>query len=463
MATSDALWARSAGELADLIAAREVSAREVVDAHLERIEAVNPAVNAITLTLAESARAAADAIDGSAGSGPLRGVPFTIKENIDCAGSATTQGVPALKDAIPPIDAPVVERMKAAGAIPLARTNMPELGLRISTDNPLRGRTVNPWNPATTCGGSSGGEAAALATGMTPLGLGNDIGGSVRNPAFCCGTVALKPTPGRIPAASALEPRDSSLAAQLMLSDGPMARHIEDLIVAYQVLAGRHPRDARSVDVPLWATPPVRKRAALVTEVPGVSLPPGFKDAVTKAGAALADAGWAVEEASPPELERVHEVWGHVLSHDFSLMMDEFEAVMSKPATDLLRALIAYFDPATLSHTLLHQERARLRRLWAEFFEYWPLIVGPTWTGLPFEHDADLGPGGLELTSDRLRFISPANALALPALAMPTHIVDGQPMGVQLLAGQWREDICLAAAQIVEARLGTFTPIDPRS
>src|SRR5210317_1359149 len=178
------LFKLSATELATLISSGDVSSREVVDAHLDRIEQVNGHVNAITVVLSDSARQAADAADAMPRDqrvGPFHGVPFTIKENIDCVGSATTQGIPLMAEAMPTRDAPVVARMKAAGAIALGRTNMPEMGLRLSTDNPLRGRTLNPWNAELTAGGSSGGDGVALATGMTPLGLGNDIGGSLRN------------------------------------------------------------------------------------------------------------------------------------------------------------------------------------------------------------------------------------------------------------------------------------------
>jgi amidase len=204
----------TASELAALIRSGDVSSREVVEAHLARIDGVNSDVNAVTVVLREPALAAADAADAALkaraagrtdtgnGPGPLHGVPFTVKENIDCVGSATTQGVPALRDSMPYRDAPAVGRMKAAGAIPIGRTNLPEFALRLDTDNPLRGRTFNPWNAALTPGGSSGGDAAAVATGMTALGLGNDLGGSLRNPAYCCGVAALKPTAGRIPSAA---------------------------------------------------------------------------------------------------------------------------------------------------------------------------------------------------------------------------------------------------------------------
>ncbi|MBT4303063.1 MAG: indole acetimide hydrolase, partial [Actinobacteria bacterium] len=188
---SEQLWHRTAGELADLISSKQVSSREVIDAHLERIEEVNGHLNAVTITLTERAQAEADAADAAIAAGedlgPLHGVPFTIKENIDVAGTATTSGLPAFAEMVSAVDAPLVERMRDAGAVPLGRTNLPELGLRVSTNNPLRGLTRNPWHPDLTAGGSSGGEGSAIGSGMSPIGLGNDIGGSLRNPAFCCG------------------------------------------------------------------------------------------------------------------------------------------------------------------------------------------------------------------------------------------------------------------------------------
>ena len=185
--------------LATLIRSRQVSSREVVEAHLDRIEDVNATVNAVTVTLADDALAAADEADRVQGTGAFHGVPFTIKENIDCTGSPTTQGVPALADRGASDRRADRRTHEGSRRDPARRTNLPEFGLRISTDNPLRGRTNNPWHLERTAGGSSGGEGAALATGMSPFGLGNDIGGSVRNPAFCCGITSLKPTPGRLP------------------------------------------------------------------------------------------------------------------------------------------------------------------------------------------------------------------------------------------------------------------------
>ncbi|MGI9009070.1 MAG: amidase, partial [Streptosporangiaceae bacterium] len=246
-------WRSSALQLAAMIRGGEVSSREVVQAHLDRVAAVNPSVNAVVRLLPEEALAAADAADravaGGAELGSLHGVPVTVKENIDLAGTPTTQGVPALAGATASMDAPQVERLRAAGAIPFGRTNLPDFGLRVHTDSALHGLTRNPWNPQRTAGGSSGGEAAALATGMTPLGLGNDLGGSLRNPAHCCGVASIKPSTGSVPGATVIQPEDLPISFQLMAVEGVMARRVADVRAGFTAIAGQHPRDPSSVPV----------------------------------------------------------------------------------------------------------------------------------------------------------------------------------------------------------------------
>ncbi|MCC5874531.1 MAG: indole acetimide hydrolase [Gammaproteobacteria bacterium] len=458
----DALWRRSASELAALIRSREVSSREVVTAHLERIAAVNGSIHAVTQVLAESALAAADAADRSEPAGPLHGVPFTIKENIDLAGTPTTQGVPALAQAVASVDAPVVERMKAAGAIALARTNLPEFGLRISTVNPLHGRTFNPWDRERVAGGSSGGEGAALATGMSCIGLGNDIGGSLRNPAYCNGIASLKPSTGRIPHYMSMPPQDGGMAFQAMLVEGPMARSVADLRLALTILAGRDIRDPVSVDVPL-AGAAVARRAVLVTELPGGPIEPATVAAVREAGRALTAAGWEVSEDAPPEIETVNEIWGRTLAQDLVVTMPLMEQVISPELAVGLRQLFERFDPEAVPGAVVNAERSRLSRLWSIYFAQHPVVIGPTWTGLPFAHDVDLDPEtGMALLTGTLRFITPGNLLGIPAVCVPCGIEGGLPRGVQIYADRWREDVCLQAAEIIEAAMPPVCPIDPR-
>ena len=327
------LWRSGAVELAAMIRDREVSSREVVQAHLDRIEAVNPHLNAIVRLLPDQALAAADAADRAVADGarlgPLHGVPFTVKENIDLAGTPTTQGVPALAEAVAPVDAPQVERLRAAGAIPIGRTNLPDFGLRVHTDSALHGLTRNPWNPQRSPGGSSGGEAAALATGMSPLGLGNDLGGSLRNPAHCCGVASIKPSAGAVPAATVIPPEDLNISFQLMAVDGVLARRIADVRAGFTAIAGQHPRDPLSVPAVFTdLAPGERPAVAVLPEPPGGSTHPGVAAAVRRAADALADDGFKVTEAVPPDYEQAIDLWSTILIADLRVMKPVLDQLM---------------------------------------------------------------------------------------------------------------------------------------
>lgn len=439
-------------ELARRIRAREVSSREVVEAHLARIDAVNGRLAAITVTLADAALAAADAADRSEPRGALHGVPFSVKENIDCFGSATTHGLPSLRDALPYADAPAGARLKAAGAIPIARTNLSELGLRLCSENPLRGRTLNPYDRKLSVGGSSGGDAAAVATGMVPLGLGGDIGGSLRVPAECCGVAALKPTTGRIAIASSLPPYDPGPAAQAMLALGPIARHVADLRAALHVLAGRDIRDPRSVDVPSSGPEPLVRRAALVTSFARPALPAATVAAIERAGALLAARGWHVEHVMPPELDRVHDVFSKMLASDLRIIAPQVQPAISEALFEHLMRLCRSPRAAPVSSYRLHGERSRLAREWSRFFADYPVVIGPNWACPVWPIDADLDAArGVELLEHTVRFITPGNALGLPSVALPMGMADGLPTSIQIYADLWREDLCLDAAEIIEA------------
>lgn len=464
-----ALWQQSARGLAAKIAAREVSSREVIEAHLARIAAVNDKLNAVVLVLADSAREAADAADAKVKSGvplgPLHGVPITVKANVDLVGSPTTHGVPAFAEAFPSEDAPVTERMKAAGAIPIGRTNLPDMGLRVHTVSALYGLTKNPWNPDVTTGGSSGGEASALASGMSPLGLGNDIGGSLRNPAFCCGIASLKPGLGRIPWASSIEPRSPLLAAQKMAVEGPMARHVSDLKLAFAVLAGAHPRDPESVPAPLRGPDLARPiKVAVVPDPPGGTTDPAISAGVRAAAKALADAGYEVEEVTPPLIEEAIDVWAKWLCWEFGLMSGQMAQIMSEEAMGFFRDFAAtQGEPSFAASVELQIRRHAVARAWAEFFTRYPLVLGPTWCQPQFAHGADIADTSGTLVMNTFRFVLPMNLLGLPVCCVPVGTANGLPVGVQIIGGRFREDLCLDAGEAIEARLGRITPIDPRA
>jgi amidase len=467
MSKAKALWRKSAGKLAAQIANGKTTSRDVIEAHLERIAEVNPQINAMPTVFQDEALAAADRADRAvrkkARLGPLHGVPISVKANIDLVGSPTTNGVPLMANAMPSLDHPVVERMKAAGAIPIGRTNMPDLGLRVHTDSALYGLTRNPWNLGRTVGGSSGGEAAALATGMSPLGLGNDIGGSLRNPAFCCGIASLKPSFGRIPHATSTQPTINPLAVQMMMVQGPMARSVADLRLGFEILAGAHPRDPMSFPAPLSGPTPAKPiRVALVTHPAGGSTAESIRDGVRKAGAALEASGYRVEEVVPPMVEAAIETWGRWIAWEFGSMRGLLNSVMSADANRFFSAFTELFSAATYDGSVaLMQTRHEIARAWSEFFVDYPIIVGPTWCEPQFAHGYDIaGPGSAADIVNLMRFVTPMNLLGLPVVCVPTGVAAGLPTGVQVIGDRFREDLCLDAAAAIERRLGALTPID---
>ena len=466
---AEELWALGALDLAVRIAAREVSSREVIGAHLARIEAVNPAVNAVTVTLADQAMAAAATADQAIAAGhalgPLHGVPFTVKENIDVEGGATTAGVAAFRGNVAPADSAVVARMRAAGAIPVARTNLPDFALRFHTDNALHGATVNPWNPALTPGGSSGGEAVALATGMSPLGLGNDMAGSLRMPAQCTGICTLKPSRGRVPWWNATDLGGPPLVVQLMAVNGPMARSVEDLRAALAVISGSDPRDPWSVPLPAGsaAHPGTGLRAvAVIAEPDGGPAHPDVVASVRRAADALAEAGYQVQEVNPPSIAAAFETWSQIVCSELHAMWPLMEALVSPRARAFLENWFARWSVTRDRLVLAWIERLKMARAWTEFQVEYPLVLGPVSTQPPFEVGFDIrGPDETAETMRRHRLLTVANLVGLPAVALPTGVVDGVPQGVQVIGPYLGDEPCLAAAMAIEQSLGTITPIDP--
>lgn len=459
---SDEIWRLGAAELAGLIRKREVTSREVVDAHLRRIEAVNGSMHAITVTLTDSALAAAEDADAVLAAGgdvpPLHGVPFTVKENIDLAGSATTQGLVAFERAVPDLDAPHIAQLRAAGAIPLARTNMPDFGFRGHTDNALRGPTSNPWDASRSPGGSSGGEAVALATGMSPLGMGNDYGGSLRVPAQFCGISSLRPTIGRVPSATAFAPQDFPITIQLMAVQGPMARRISDLRLALRHMCGEDPRDPWWTPAPLDG-PPLTRRVAVWRGADEPEVAAG----VDAAASALTDAGYDIDEAEPPMVDEAARLWENLVASDARILVGMLRSAFG---ADALRFIYSFFELRPDLDKMGYVEgltaRQGVARAWSRFQAERPLILGPVSTRSPFPVGRDLeGPAAVGEILQSMRLVVAVNLLGLPAAAVPVGVSGGQPQGVQLIGPRYREDLCLDAAQAIEDRLGIPMPIDP--
>jgi amidase len=466
--TATELWRMSALKLAEAIRCREASSREVVEAHLRRIEDVNPSINAVVVVLGEQAVEAADTADRQIAAGgdlpPLHGVPFTVKENIDLGGTPTTWGARALADAYPTRDAPVVERLRSAGAIPIGRTNMPAFAVRWHCDSELRGSTVNPWDRSRTPGGSSGGDAVALATGMTPLGFGNDTLGSLRVPAQFCGVGALKPTLGRIPHATTAGLSDGPISNQLMGVQGPMARRVSDLRVALAAVAGPTWRDPWSVPAPLRGPEPAKPiPVALVVDPGGAGTSKQVQDGIRKAAAALEDSGYIVEEIEPPSIAAAAKLAVDMLCNDLRVAWPIITPPMPAETKQFLSAMLQVAGEADpLAAVMTFMTRQSLLRSWGEFQETYPLIVAPICTDIPFEAGTDLDEGRVAETIRGMRMTLTANALGLPAVAVPVGVGDGLPQVIQIIGPRYREDLCLDAAQAIEDRVGILTPIEPR-
>ncbi|MGP8298653.1 amidase [Streptomyces inhibens] len=465
------LWKMAARAQAAAVRSGEVSAMELVDAHLERIAAVNPAVNAVTQLLAERARADAAEIDRrrAAGDelGPLAGVPFTVKETTAIEGVPTTYGAQRFRDFVARSDAPPVARLRAADGIPIGHSNMPTLILAgVHTRSELFGDTANPWSGAVTPGGSSGGDGAAVASGMVALGLGNDSGGSVRIPASFCGVAGLKPTYGRFAADHRIGPDDPALAAQVLVVDGPLARTVDDLRLAYEVLAGADPCDPRTVPVPLYGEPLTRPpKVAMVADPGGRGVHPAVRKAVESAADALRDAGYEVcEVADVPRLDDALEVYGRMTRTEFATTWPVVKPLLGEGGHRYIEMGMAKSAPVELAEYLrLTGVRMGIQRDWAVFLDEYPLVLGPVFTDPPFAPDEEVRDEESHQRVQRaMRLCTATSFVGVPAVAVPTGVVDGLPYGVQVIGRSYREDLCLEAAEAVERRLGVLTPIDPR-
>jgi amidase len=457
------LWQWSAVETAEAIRARRVSCVEVVTAHVERLQAANPAINAVVVDLSgpalEAAKAADEAQAQGAALGLLHGVPITLKINIDVEGQANSNGVPAFRDNIAPADSPVAANFRKAGAIVLGLTNTPEFSLRAFTDNPLHGLTVNPWDKAITCGGSSGGAAASIASGIGTVAHGNDIGGSLRYPAAFNGIATIKPTQGRIPAFNPSAPVERPLMAQLMSTQGPLAREVADLRLALEVMSRRDPRDTWWVPAPLVGPPPPTPIKVAVARIPAdMATDAEVMAMVGKAAGHLSDAGYEVSEVETPDISAAWKLWCDLISTEIETLqaaqMRELGSADFKKALQGLMAMATILDGEGYMRAIAH--RSRILRDWLMFLEDYPIVLAPVSVGRTPAVNADLG--GDEAVRaffwNDTRFVSAISVLGLPVAVTPVGLLGGQPVGVQLIGSRYREDLCLDAAAAIEGRVG---------
>jgi amidase len=458
------LWRLSAAEMAALIRSKKVSAKEAATAALARLDAVNPRINAVVDHRPEDVLAQASAIDAAIGRGedvgPLGGVPVTVKVNIDQEGFATTNGLKLQRDAIAKTNNPVIDNLRKSGAVILGRTNCPAFSYRWFTTNLIHGDTKNPRDPGITPGGSSGGAGAAVAAGIGHIAHGTDIAGSIRYPAYACGVHGLRPTMGRIAAFNAALP-ERPIGPQISAVSGPLARTIGDIRIALAAMSARDYRDPWWVPAPLEG-PAMPKRVAMCLNPDGLDPVPEVKAAVADAGKRLERAGWIVEEiANTPPLREAADLQTKLwLGDGYETQLETAEREGDPGALACLRGNRAKVHPFDLSKALTR--RATLTREWLAFFEQYAVLLMPVSGELPFPDQLD--------RKDEASFARVWHAqlpqiaipfMGLPGLTVSTGLVGRIPVGVQLVAGRYREDLCLAAGEAVEAGGTPSAAIDP--
>ena len=460
------LWHLTATEIANAVHAKQLSAVDVTEAHLARLDQVNPALNAVVQDCAALARAAAKEVDAKIAQGidpgPMAGVPVTIKVNVDQVGLATTNGLVLQKALIADSDNPVVANIRKSGAVIVGRTNTPAFSLRWFTKNNLHGQTLNPRDKSLTPGGSSGGASAAVASGICAIGHGTDIGGSIRYPAYACGLHGLRPTLGRIPAYNA-SGAERNIGGQLMAVSGPIARSIADLRLALSVMAAEDPRDPWWVPAPMEG-PVFAKRVALCVAPEGMKVAPEVKAALMDAALRLEAAGWQVEDIPIPPMQEAADINAQLWMAEMRAGAAEMVALENEADSQFVFAQMTARSAEIDINGLLNalKNRAALVRQWQVFLASHPVVLCPVSGELPFTQQQDVqSEAAFEaiMQSQLTQLALPA--LGLPGLTVATGYAGQTPVGVQLIGARYREDILLAAGEAIEAAGPKIMPSDP--
>jgi amidase len=448
----------SARQMAGKVRRREVSSVELVQAHLGQIERIDPTIHAVTLILQDSALHDAEAADRRLASGeacgPLHGVPVSIKDSIDIGGVLTTAGTLGRRNAPPAAeDATLVRRLREAGAIPIAKTNLPDLLFSFESDNLIFGRTNNPHNSECTSGGSSGGEAALIAASGSPLGLGSDSAGSVRLPAHFCGIASIKPTSGRLPRSGHVPPAGGWI--ERLWQIGPMARSVADLRLAMQVLAGEDGADFTSPPVPLLEPPDLRNlRVAFFDDNGFAACIPPVKDAVRRCAGFLSQTGAAVEQERPPGVERAYElemaIFGADGAEGIDVYLTEHGSTAIHPlTTDFVNRMRPFrASGAEFAHRWAQWDEYRAQM--ARFFERYDAVVCPVYTQPALRH----GQSRIDSNFEGFSYTMAWNLAGAPAAVVRCAEFEGLPIGVQVVAKPWRDLTALAISEAIEAEFG---------
>ncbi|MCC6001168.1 MAG: amidase [Pararhodobacter sp.] len=468
--TDTPLWQLSAAELAAHTRDGSITAEAAVADAVARMRAVNPELNAVVTDTGDAALEAARALDraraSGAEAGPLHGVPVTIKINVDQAGQASSNGVMALKDLIAPDDAPVVRNLQAAGAVIIGRTNTPEFSFRADTDNPIFGRTHNPWGRHVSAGGSSGGAGAAVMAGIGALAHGNDIGGSLRFPASANGAVTVKPGLGRVPAWNPSQKAERGLLAQLMSVQGLIVRQARDLHLAMPAMIAPDWRDPFHVPMP-WRGAAMEGpiRVGFTQETYGFDLHPDVAAALAAARAALGDAGYQVEEISAPCMPEAGALgYRALLTEVAALMKPDIDAVGSPAIRAIFDEYFRQFTPLdTQAQMQAMARRAHFAREWGALLQRYPLVLTPFLPQPFFTPGRDTeGPEGVREVLGAALWSYSMNFMGLPAGNLPARLAElprgPVPVGVQIVGRRWREDLVVDAMAAIEDRLGAPAP-----
>jgi Asp-tRNA(Asn)/Glu-tRNA(Gln) amidotransferase A subunit family amidase len=442
--------------MAARVRSRDISPRELVKVHLERIESINPRINAFTVVMAEQAMAQARACETYLTEGPLHGVPVTIKDSFDVRGLPTLSGSKFRLGHIADRDANAVARLREAGAIVLGKTNVPELLSSYETDNFVTGRTVNPWDAARTPGGSSGGEAAAIAAQCSPGGVGSDGGGSIRIPAHFCGIAGFKPTHRRIGGGGQFPP--SLLPSGLMAAPGPMARTVADVRLLFQVLQGVDERD--SLSMAGFASESVRPRIGVMRQFYQVPVDSAISEAVERAARTLEKGGYDVEEFTPKGLERAPNVWAFFFGELGSYHTRDFLAGRESEAHWTITENLRETPPADARQVVEQfAERERLRALALEQMQRYPILITPPASIPAFPHrERRFAVSGQSIGLFAGMALSTIwNLFGFPALVLPFgKTADGLPVGVQLVGRPFLDETVLAVGERLEEERGLF-------
>lgn len=461
------LWRLSAVEVASRVRAGDLSASEVTGDVLERLSAVNPAINAVVQEMPDEALDAARRVDEAVAAGqdpgPLAGVPVTVKVNADQAGHATTNGLRLQRDLVATEDNPVVANLRKAGAVIVGRTNTPAFSLHWFTRNSLHGHTRNPRNLALTPGGSSGGAASAVAAGIGAVGHSSDIAGSIRYPAYACGVQGLRPTVGRVPAMNPTSGPDRHIGPQLMAVSGPIARTVADVRAAYLAMAAEDRRDPAWTPVPP-ELPPGAKRVAVSLGPADWPVAPEVAAAVHGAADLLAADGFEVVEVECPPLREAAQLQAALWLAEFRRGGKALVEQEGDPDALFVAAQMDARCPTTTLESLvdLFPTRSRLMREWQQLLDECSVLLCPVSAELPFP---DLliveSPESFERVMEAQLLQIALPLLGMPAMTVSTGMTGDMPNGVQLVAGRWQEARLFRAAEVIERGSGVPVPAEP--